>query len=293
MMALRDLPFLAGQTTLSAAPLIIAGMGELIAERAGVINLGIEGMMLTGCFVAFATVGVLGSTTLGVIAAMLAACVIASLFALTVLRFRADQIVAGTAINFIAAGATATAWGAFEPRLTQMQGAPHAPIIMEIIAILLVILVGTIATQTRLGVIVTALGESPEAADAAGIPVRTSRLLALMFAAAMAGLAGAYLSLFRTFGFSPDQTGGRGFLVLALVIFARWRVSALVVAALFFGFLDNTQRLFQGSYVTAFPGAEDLFQMLPYLATLILLATLSRSRPAPAALTLPWPSDRS
>lgn len=287
-----DADFLLRQTLIGATPLMIAGLGELVSERAGVINIGIEGLMLTGCFCAYAVTALTGSYALGLLAAPLAAMLLALIFALVTVALRADQIVAGTAVNFVAAGLTATAWRAIEPRLSQTHIAtlPIAP--LQLLAAALVIFLCFVLRWTRAGVIVSALGENPDAVDAAGVPVRRWRIGAVLFGGLCAGVAGSYLSLFRTSGFSPDQIGGRGFLVLALVIFGRWRVTGLIAACLFFGLLDDAQRLFQGTGVSSFKGAEDLFRMIPYAATLAVLALLSRGHAGPAALARPWPPER-
>ncbi len=298
-------------TVAAATPLLLAGLGELLAERAGVLNIGIEGLMLTGCIAGFSVAAISGSPWLGLLAAMCAAMLLGAGFAALTINARTDQIVAGMAVNLFAFGASGAAW-----RVMQQQGLTELPdsagfargwtgsdtlATLPLLGPLLFNHYGlTAATlllavglwwglrRTRFGVVLTALGEAPDAAAAAGESVRRWRWLMVLVAAACAGAAGAYLSIMRTHAFVPQMTGGTGFVVLALVMFGRWRVWWLVGGCLLFGFADSVQQSVQ-SLPQARQIPYQVFQMLPYLVALAALAALSRSAPGPAALGRPWP----
>jgi len=287
MIQSRDIFFFAHQSVLAATPLFVAGVGELVAERSGVINIGIEGMMLAGCFAAYVTATTTGSGLLGVLAACGGAMLLAALFALVTVWWRGDQIVAGAAVNLLAAGGTATAWGALNSSLPDTEA--RVPVYAMVTAAgVLALALGLLLRRTRTGLVIRALGEAPEACHAVGVSVRWWRTAAVLFGGACAGAAGAYLSIMRIYQFAPDQTGGRGFLVLALVIFGRWNIWGLLAGCLLFGLTDDLQRYLQGLH-WAQHVSDDLFKMLPYVATLAALAILTRRRAAPGALGRPWP----
>jgi simple sugar transport system permease protein len=279
---------------LSATPLVLAGLGELVAERAGVINVGIEGLMLTGCIAAFAVGVVSGSGALAVGAAVLASAGLAAIFALATVRAKVDQIVCGMAINLLAVGASGLAWqvlqgtghdelpesAQFAPLLFGQYGIAYA-------TVALALLLWAALKWTRGGLIVRALGDAPDACAAAGIGVLRWRFLCVVAAGACAGAAGSYLSVMRVHKFLPDMTGGKGFLVLALVIFGRWHVGGLIAGCLLFGALDSLQQHLQGSGDGGIP--YQAYKALPYVMALVALAALTRSAPGPARLGQPWP----
>ncbi len=303
--------FILSQTLLSATPLLLAGFGELFAQRAGVINIGIEGSMLMGSVAAFSAAVLTGSSAAAIPAAIAVGLIFAALFALATIWLGADQIVTGTALNIFALGASTTAFRFLQLHLADHPLAgepPHfdllpIPLLSNIpfigptlftqyalfyilfpLAILLYL-----ANRTRLGLVIRALGDAPAAADAAGIRVRVARTLILLFAGACSGLAGSYLSTMRNHTFQLNMTSGQGFLVLALVIFGRWNLLAFIAGTLAFSLLNGLQ-----SYLTTAgtPVPRQLFDMLPYAATLIALAFLTRSRmgsAAPIYLGRPWP----
>jgi simple sugar transport system permease protein len=297
-----------GQAVLAATPLVLAGLGELLAERCGVLNLGIEGLMLTGCIAAFTVTAATGSPWLGLLAAMVAAVLLGSAFALLTITARADQIVAGMAVNLVAFGASGTVW-----QVAQARGLDHiehgftrgwtgssalselplfGPLLfahygLTPVVLALALLLGWAMARTRFGLVVTALGETPAAAAASGIAVRRWRWGAVLAGAACAGAAGAFLSIMRTHAFVPHMTGGMGFVVLALVMFGRWQVGWLVAGCLLFGVTDAVQQQFQ-SLPAARAVPYQVFQMLPYVVALVALAVLSRTRPGPAALGRAW-----
>jgi general nucleoside transport system permease protein len=305
--------FVLHQAVLFSTPLLLAGFGELIAERAGVINIGIEGLMLMGCIAAYAAAVFTGSAWVGIPAAIIAGMIFAAAFAVVSIWFRADQIVTGTAINILAMGASTTAWVMLQKFVQRHHAQPPAmfepvtipwlskipvlgPALFEQYALFYAViavgvLVYVLLEFSRFGLVIRALGDSPDACDAAGIRVRSWRTALVLSAGGCAGLAGAYLSTMRGHSFNVNMTGGQGFLVLALVIFGRWHVGGLVAGTLLFGVVEGLQ-----SYLTSIPGAaavlpHQLFDMLPYAATLAALAVLSRTRAGPIYLARPWPEE--
>lgn len=310
---------IAAQAVTASTPLILAGCGELVAERAGVLNIGIEGMMLTGCVTAFAVTAATGNGWLGLMAGILAAMAMGALFAVMAINARADQIVAGMAINLLAIGVSGALWRSLQAHdVTEMSQTagferswlPHAwqltawltdlpvvgPLIFQqyglsLATVGLLMLTWVMFRRTRLGVVLDALGQAPDAAAAAGEPVRAWRWGAVLFAAGCAGAAGAYLSIMRTHAFVPEMTGGKGFVVLALVMFGRWRVGWMVGGCLLFGITESVQQ-----HLQSLPGSRawpyQTFQVLPYVVAIVALACLSRSAPGPAALGKPWPAER-
>ena len=300
---------LLAQALVAATPLILAGLGELVAEKAGVLNIGIEGLMLTGCIAAFTVAGMTGNPWLGLLAGILAAMVLGAGFAAMTVSARADQIVAGMAVNLVALGLSGTVWRLVQERdLTELP--PSAgfartwagswsdlpllgPLLfgqygLTLVTLALAVGLAWTLRRTRLGLGLAAVGESPAAAAAAGIGVRGWRWSAVLVAAGCAGAAGAFLSIMRTHSFVPHMTGGTGFVVLALVMFGRWRVGWLIGGCLLFGFAEAGQQHLQ-SLPAARAVPYQVFQMLPYLVALVALALLSRSAPGPAALGKPWP----
>lgn len=301
------------QTLLMAVPLLVAGLGELIVERSGSVNIGIEGMMLVGALAGWAAAAASGSAWAGAVAATAAGVAIAALFALVAVIFRGDQIVAGTAINLLAAGLTGVCYA----RWLESRLAGRPPVYFERFAIpvlrdlpvlgrwlfaetgvfyqhglLYLAVLGIVGAHyylyhTRWGIELRALGENPVVADAAGIRVHARRVGAILFGGACAGLAGAYLTLMLTHEFRENITAGGGFLALAMVIFGRWRPAGLLVAGLVFGMLRAlAYQLGVGAW--SLPIARQWPEMAPYLLSILLLALLSgRARP-PAMLGRPY-----
>ena len=291
-----------------AVPLLLAALGETLAEKSGVINVGMEGMMLAGALTGFAAAFGTHSPWAGAGAAILAGVILAALFAALSVGLGADQVVVGTAINILALGltgvffravpqlngATAAAFAPFSlPFLHPANGAaPSLPALLLSalfeqnalgwLAWALVPLVWLGLFKTRWGLRLRATGEYPLAADGAGVRVGNVRVAATLAGGALAGLAGAYLSLGYTVGFGENMTAGRGFIALAVVILGRWNPFGVAAAALLFGLASALQFQFQATS-TRFP--YQFFLALPYLLT--LLALLGRSRrgaTAPAAL---------
>lgn len=280
----------------SSVPLVFAASGELIGERAGLINIGLEGTMLTGAFVAAAIAWWTGSAWAGVAAAGLAGAVVGLLMAVWTVAARRDQIVTGLGINLLAVGLTGVAVQRIE-HAAAARGlefvppglADAAPFdVMMFGALMLVVLLHVTLHYTRPGLTLRAVGENPHAADAAGVRVEVVRTVAAAFAGAMTGLAGAYLSLGLTTRFQEEMTGGRGFLALALVIVGRWSPPGVLLAALVFGCLDALQQTLQPALGESVHLLYPALLALPYVLTLIALAGLAgRARP-PAALAQPF-----
>ncbi len=307
------------QAVTAAVPLVLAGVGELTAQRAGILNVGIEGLLLTGCIGGFVAATMSGNGMIGVCVAMLAAMVLAGLFAWATVIMRADQMVTGMAINLLAVGGSGTAW-----MLAQAHGYAHmpaefgfsrgivpwispetqqwlsswpiiGPIIFDQYGITIVVGIITCAvwwllSRTRAGIIIQAIGEKPDSCVMVGIDVRQWRCGLIIVAGAFAGLAGAYLSIMRTHGFSPLMSGGMGFIILALVIFSRWQVTGLIAVCLGFGLVDATQSLLQGSGMNQVVPYQ-LFQALPFIVALSALLIFRRGQNGPATLGQVWPTS--
>ncbi len=286
-----------------AAPLLIAALGELVVQRAGLVNIGIEGMMLTGAFAAFGVAVVSGSPAAGALAGMAAAAAVGGLFAVFAVGRRADMIVVGTAVNLLALGGTGLGLRSLWP-----EGAPTAPLFGEqavpglstlpglgavlfrqgpfvYLAVAGALAVGLFLRRTRAGLRLRAVGERARAADAEGVRVDAVRVGAVLFGAACAGLAGSVLTLSQSNTFTEGMTAGRGFIALAVVIFGRWSASGVAAAALFFGFANALQfRLQARGFGVPYP----VFLMFPYVVTLAVLAFSSGRARAPGDLGRPY-----
>lgn len=291
--------FLQG-TIRTATPLALAAMGETIAERAGVINIGLEGSIIAGALAATIAAPGLGVGA-GTVAAMVAGLVVALLFALFVVTLRADQIITGTAISMLALGATGTIYrllyGQMGAALTvptigtmRIPGISSIPIVgralfeqpaVTYVAYALVPLIAWWMYRTHAGLALRAIGESPEAAEASGVRVARLRTLAIAADGLLGGLAGATLVLAQAGTFVEGMSAGRGFIAIAIVALGRWRPIGVALAALVFGAASALQYFFQAAGTHA---PYQLFLALPYLLTLVALATARGRSIAPAAL---------
>lgn len=274
-----------------AVPMWLAGVGELVSERAGVINIGIEGMMLTGALAAWATTAATGSAWAGVLAAAVAGLAMALLFVLASLVFDADQVVAGTALNLLAAGATGMGFklciaaGLTDRRALFFEPVYFGQFWLFYATLAVIAAVHLILRHTRHGIEITALGEYPAAARAMGIRVSVRRAACVMFGGVTAGVAGSYLSIMFNTQFNLDITAGRGFLALAMVIFGRWQPVGLLGGGLFFGLVYWLGKSWEIS--AAGSSAVSLLGMLPYVLSLVMLAGFMGRGRAPAALGQP------
>ena len=287
-------------TVRTATPLALAALGEAVSERAGVINVGLEGVIIAGCF--GAVVGArTGSVTAGLLAGVAAGMLAALIFALFVVWLRTDQIITGTALTLGALGLTGTLYRAVfgtagaalsipTMRPLAIPGFSAIPFVgpalfrQPVVTYLLYVLIAVVwwvLYRTHLGLAVRAVGEHPEAAEAAGIRPAHLQAGAVLVAGALGGMAGASLVLAQVGTFAEGMSAGRGFIAIAIVALGRWRPVGVALAALLFGAATALQYLFQSS------GSQlpyQLFLALPYALTLVVLAAGTARVRAPAAL---------
>jgi len=274
-----------------ATPLALAALGELVAERSGVLNIGIEGMMLTGACAAYFIATSSSSAVLGIAGAGLAGALAAAIFAWFVLLRAADPIVSGTALNLLALGVTGSIYRAASGAPTEVaEVAPRVGSLLGIhafvwIALVLALLVTLLLTRTRLGLVIRAAGESAVAAHAQGVRVVAIRMGCTLFGGLCAGVAGATLVLWSADRFVESMSGGRGFIALALVLFGGYRVPWILAGAVLFGFASALQFRLQASELDI---PYNLLLMLPYVLTLAVLAVFSSRTRAPADLGRPF-----
>lgn len=265
-----------------ATPLLFAATGELVAERGGVLNLGIEGAMLGGALTA-ALVGQSAGPMTGVLAAAIAGAACGAIVAIVAVWARADQVITGTAVTLGAVGLTGAVYratlgsGNGEQTLQTLS----APWTLSLIALALVPVVWWALYRTRWGLALRATGEDRHAAAANGVRVERLQTSALLIAGALAGLGGATLVLGQVGSFAEKMTAGRGFVAVAIVVLGRWHPIGVLGAALLFGVLQALQFLLQGMGLDL---PYQLFLVLPYALTLLALAGLVGRARAPAGL---------
>ncbi|AWK90003.1 ABC transporter permease [Azospirillum thermophilum] len=280
-------PILAAMFT-AATPLLFAALGELVVEKSGVLNLGVEGMMLVGAVCGFAITVKTGSSTAGFAAAAVAGAAMGALFGVLTLLLLANQVATGLALTLFGIGLSSLIGQPYVgtpiadvPEL-HIPGLTDIPVIGEALfgqdavvylALLMVPLVHLYLYRTRSGLVLRAVGENHAAAHALGYKVVRIRFLAVMFGGAMSGLAGAYLSLDYTPMWAESMTSGRGWIALALVVFATWKPGRVLLGAWLFGGVTIAQLHVQGMGI-AIP--SQLLSMLPYLATVVVLVAISR-----------------
>jgi ABC-type uncharacterized transport system permease subunit len=311
-------------TLRTAAPLVLAALAGLFAERSGVVDIGLEGKMLAGAFAAAAVASVTGSPWIGLSAGIAAGIALSMVHAYASVTHHGNQVVSGMAINILVSGLTPTlafAWfqqGGQTPLLQQGQRfdpitLPFAesignaipligPLYRDVIsghnilvyaAALAVPLTGWVVYRSRFGLRLRAVGENPSAVDTAGISVAKLRYQALVICGALTGAAGAYLSTAQGAGFVRDMTAGMGYLALAALIFGKWRPVPTLGACLLFAFADAVQIRLQGVDI---PGVGvipvQFIQMLPYVLTIFLLAGFVGRAVAPKASGIPYVKER-
>ncbi len=292
----------------AATPLVIAAIGELIVERAGVLNLGVEGMMICGAATGFAVAILTDSSEIGVVAGILAGMLLAALFGLLTIFMAANQVATGLALTILGLGLSGLIGAQFIGLKRESLGHLYIPVLSDIPLIgklvfsqdvfvyagwALVVGTAWFLSRTRAGLTLRAVGENHASAHALGIPVRKIRFLAVLFGGACAGLAGAYLSLAYTPFWAPGMTAGRGWIALALVVFASWRPLRAFAGALLFGGATVLQLHAQAASI-GLPG--QLLTAVPYAATIIALIILSlrhrRGGAAPASLGVGFVPER-
>jgi ABC-type uncharacterized transport system permease subunit len=271
-----------------STPLLLAALGGLFSERSGVINIALEGLMLAGAFTSAVVTHYSASPWIGLGAGIVAGIFIALIHAIACIRFDADQVVTGTAINILMFGVpTFLSSVLFEtagstPQIPQSNLIPNAPIV---IAFGLVPLVWYVLYRTPLGLRLRAAGENPEAADTAGANVAAIRYVAVLLSGALAAIGGAYLSIGQSSLFTRNMTAGRGFIALAALIFGKWRPVQTMFACLLFGFAEAAAIQMQG----VIPHVRvEYIQIVPYVLTMIVLAGFIGASRAPRALGRPY-----
>jgi ABC-type uncharacterized transport system permease subunit len=272
----------------AAIPLLLAALGELVAERAGVLNLGLEGMMLIGALASFVVASQGGNLSTAVLLGMAASTLAAAVFGLITISLQANQVATGLSLTILGGGLTAAMGRPFAGASVPVSFSPMPiPVLKDIpllgpslfsldllayIGLGLVTIVSLFLAYTRPGLMLKAVGESPAIARSLGLPVTRIRYLAVLFGGAMAGLAGTYYSLSQFKMWQDNLTSGNGWIALALVVFATWRIGRLAAGALLFGGVSALGLFLQAINVkvSAFALAS-----LPYLATVIVLVLLS------------------
>ena len=293
----------------ASTPLLLAAAGELVVERAGVLNLGVEGMMIMGAACGFAGAYLTGSTFIGALCGIAAGAGLAAVFAALTLGLAVNQVATGLALTILGVGLSGLIGAGFVGE--KITPAPHlfVPVLSDLpvigrivfnqdafvyVSIALVAAIGWFLYRTRAGLVLRAIGDNHTSAHALGYPVLKVRLIAVLFAGGSAGLGGAYLPLAYTPFFVPGMTAGRGWIALALVVFASWLPVRLVGGAYLFGAVSILQLHAQGA---GFGVPSQLMSALPYLATVIVLVLMSRTRAgagsaAPASLGMVFVPDR-
>lgn len=306
-----------------SVPLILAAFAGILAERSGVVDIGLEGKMLASAFAAAAIAAVTGNPWVGVVAAVGVAVALSALHGLSAITYSGNQMVSGMAINIIAAGSTATlasAWFNLGGQTPGLEGAARfsgltlpfsesisqLPVVGTIYSRMLsghnilvyitwisVPVVAWLLLRTRFGLRLRAVGENPHAADTAGISVAKIRYQALLLNGVLCGLAGAYLSTAHGNAFLRDMTAGKGFLALAALIFGRWHPWPTFWACMLFALTDALQFRLQG---VALPVIGEIpvqfIQMAPYILTVLVLAGLAGKAVAPKAVGVPYVKSR-
>lgn len=276
-------------TIAAGTPLVFAALGELVTEKSGVLNLGVEGMMLVGAIAAFAATAATGSPWTGVLAGIFAGAGMALIFAVLTLTLMANQVAAGLALSLFGVGLSAFVGKSYE----SVSLAASAPLTIPLLADIplagpvlfsqqpLVYVswaafagVAWFLYRSRTGLVLRSVGEAPKSAHAIGYSVISIRYLATLFGGAMAGVGGAFLSLFYTPLWVENMTAGRGWIALALVVFATWRPARVMIGAYLFGGVTVAQFFAQGEGA-AIP--SQVLSMLPYLATIVVLVLISRN----------------
>lgn len=274
----------------TGTPLLIVALGELVCEKSGVLNLGQEGMMLMGAVVGFIVTFTTGSLALGFLMAIVAGMLMSLIFGVIAMELSANQVATGLALTIFGTGLSAFIGADFVgkpiegldpifiPVLTDLPIIGRMLFGQDLIVYLSFVLFGGVywfIKYSRPGLILKAVGENPHSANAIGLPVFKARYLAILFGGAMAGLAGGYLSLAYTPLWAENMSAGRGWIALALVVFASWKAERVLLGAWLFGLASILHLVFQG---LGFSISPNLLAVLPYLATVVVLVVLSSNQ---------------
>lgn len=309
-------------TLRSATPLLFVSLAGLFSERAGVIDIGLEGKLLIAAFFSASIAATTGSVWVGMLAGITASLVLSLIHGVASITFRGNQLISGVALNFLASGITVVIgenWFGLGGRTPQLSGdgrfqnitLPWAetlsgvpvigPIYAELIsghtilvyvAILTVALTWWVLFRTRFGLHLRAVGENPESVDTAGISVTRLRYGAVLIAGVLCGIGGAYLATGLAAGFVKEMSAGRGFIALAALIFAKWRPWYALMACLLFGFLDAVGNRFQNIEVLGLNVPTQFMQALPYILTVVILAGFVGKAIPPRAGGQPYVKER-
>ena len=271
---------------IATTPLVFAGIGELVTEKSGVLNLGVEGMMLVGAVSSFVILVITGNYFLAFLISILSGIVMSGLFAILVLFLMSNQIATGLALTIFGIGISSMLGKEYIG--TPIQGL--SPWIFVILSFIIVLFISYFFYKTKAGLILRAVGESHTSAHALGYSVVKIRFLAIIFGGSMCALAGSYISICYAPMWQEGMTAGRGWIALALVVFATWRPERILIGAYIFGGVTILQMNLQALGVRV-PG--QFFSMAPYLATIIVLVLISSNKlriklSAPASLTIPF-----
>ena len=271
---------------IATTPLVFAGIGELVTEKTGVLNLGVERMMLVGAVTAFVTLVITGSYFLAFLTSILAGALMSGLFAYLVLILMSNQVATGLALTIFGIGLSSMIGKQYIG--TPIKG--FNPYFFVILSFVIVFFVHYFFYKTKLGLIFRAVGESHHSSHALGYSVIKIRLMGIVFGGCMCGLAGSYMSICYAPMWQENMIAGRGWIALALVVFSTWKPRRILVGAYIFGGVSILQMNLQAWGVN-FPG--QFFNMAPYLATMIVLVIISSNRlrirlSAPASLTIPF-----
>ena len=271
---------------IATTPLVFAAIGELVTEKSGVLNLGVEGMMLVGAVTAFVTLVITGSYVLAFLISILSGLIMSGLFAYLVLILMSNQVATGLALTIFGIGLSSMIGKKFIG--TPIQGLN--PYFFIALSFVIVFGVSYFFYKTKMGLIFRAVGESHSSAHALGYSVIKIRLLGILFGGAMCALAGSYMSICYAPMWQENMTSGRGWIALALVVFATWKPNRILIGAYIFGGVSIMQMNLQ-AFGLSIPG--QFFNMAPYLATMIVLVLISSNKlrikmSAPASLTKPF-----
>ncbi len=275
---------------IATTPLVFAGIGELVTEKSGVLNLGVEGMMLVGAVSAFVTLVITGSYFLAFLVSIISGILMSGLFAFLVLVLMSNQVATGLALTIFGIGLSSVIGKSYIG--TPIIG--MSPWFFVIFSFIIVFLIHHFFYKTKSGLILRAVGESHNSAHALGYSVLKIRLYAIVFGGAMCALAGSYMSICYAPMWQEGMTAGRGWIALALVVFATWKPRRVLIGAYIFGGVTIIQMNLQ-AFGLRLPG--QFFNMAPYLATMIVLVLISSNKlriklSAPAALTIPFYKGR-
>ncbi|WP_250533865.1 ABC transporter permease [Caballeronia sp. AZ10_KS36] len=297
---------LASSAVIAAIPLMYAGAGELVAEKSGVLNLGVEGMMLMGAVAGYAVTSITGSPWLGILASVFAGLAMALLFGFLTITMLANQVATGLSLTIFGIGFSAYVGKPYTSAAVRatidvlpIPGLSSIPVLgpaifsltpLGYLAFIMFAVIGWFLYKTRAGLVLRSVGESPAVAHSVGFPVVGVRYCATLFGGGMAGIAGGYYSIVYLHVWQEQLTSGRGWIALALVVFATWRPGRLLIGALLFGAVMALQFYAQAIGV---PVPTQFLAMLPYIATIVVLVLISRNPNtiklnAPASLGKPF-----